>query len=475
MVPPERRLPAATFFLSEAVLTIRSLGMGAVLAALGIWLAGAPLGAAPEGPALPEVRLRVVAEGLTAPLLLTAPDDGSGRRYVVDQPGVIRVLDGEDRLREEPFLDLRERVVPLRKAFDERGLLGLAFHPDFAANRRFYVTYTAPRRADSPYTGQTAYTRRVSAFTAADGLRADPDSERVLLAVDWPNRKHNGGGLAFGPHDGFLYIGLGDGGGAHGLPDVQFDAFEVPPGFHRYDAWAQDPERLYGKILRVDVDGGEPYAVPPGNPFRGRAAGRDEIYAWGFRNPFRITFDPAGGAMVVSGVGETFWETVYLVDGPGNYGWAIREGRHCFDRARPFDPPASCPRTGPLGERIHDPVVEYLNAAVNRPQATVTGEARGTASVGGYIYRGEALPALRGLLVFGDFSADWMEPSGQLFVARPAERAGEPWSMRRLARLPARVHSLGRDAAGELYVLTTAKGLPVGHTGKVYRLEPAAE
>jgi glucose/arabinose dehydrogenase len=162
---------------------------------------------------------------------------------------------------------------------------------------------------------------------------------------------------------------------------------------------------LYGKILRLDVDGGEPYGIPPTNPFQDGEIGKPEIWAWGFRNPFRVAFDRIGnGDLFVSGTAESFWETVYLVDYPGNYGWAVREGTHCYVRAQAFDPPTTCPRHGPLGEEIQDPVIEYANWSVMRAEAEVEAEPMGTATVGGFIYRGSALPQLYARMVFGDFS-----------------------------------------------------------------------
>jgi glucose/arabinose dehydrogenase len=305
--------------------------------------------------------VELVAEGLNAPVFLVAPEDGSGRRFVGEQAGEVFIVTAEGERLEPPFLDLRDRMVTLLEGFDERGLLGMAFHPEFATNGLFYVTYSAKLRPGSTFTGETAYTRRLSEFRVAadDSDRADPASERILLELDWVNRKHNGGGLAFGP-DGFLYIGMGDGGGVHGVPDIYVppvndqggrvdvipeDPFTIPPEFHPYDGYALDLSLLYGKILRLDVNAGRPdYAIPSTNPFRDGEHGRPEIWAWGFRNPFRIAFDRIGnGDLVVSGVAESFWETIYLVDRPGNYGWAVREGRHCYDRARAFDPPAVCP------------------------------------------------------------------------------------------------------------------------------------
>jgi len=446
------------------------------------------------GEALPEVATQLLADGFNAPIFLVAPDDGSGRRFVGEQRGDVYIIDAVGKRLETPFLDLRPSMVTLLKAFDERGLMGMAFHPNFAKNGLFYVNYSAKLRAGSPFTGATAYTRRLSEFkvSALDPNRAEPGSERVLLELDWVNRKHNGGGLAFGP-DGYLYFALGDGGGVHGVPDVYVappptasaagqrvdvipeDAFTIPERFHKYDRYAQDLSLLNGKILRIDVDHGAPgYAIPPTNPFRGSDLGRPEIYAWGFRNPFRISFDRAGnGDLFVSGVGESYWETIYRVDGPGNYGWAIREGTHCYDRAHSFDPPKNCPSHGTLGEPIKDPVVEYPNWSVKRSEAKVQAEPMGTATVGGFIYRGSALPKLYGRLVLGDFSTTIKKPSGQVFVATPPPSWGALWPMERLIEVDQRLHTLGEDASGELYLLTTAQGIPVGQTGKVWKLVPA--
>lgn len=440
---------------------------------------------------LPSVKLELVADGLMAPIFLVAPPDGSGRRVVGDQIGIAYILGSDGKLLEPPFIDLRNRLTPLLQAFDERGLLALAFHPDFARNGLFYVNYSAKRRAESPFTGKTAYTWRLSEFrvSAGDPDRADLASERVLLEMDWVNRKHNGGGLAFGP-DGYLYVGVGDGGGVHGVPDVyeppkldedetfkkakelKEDPYRLPEEFHKYDAYAQDTGRLQGKILRIDVNHGHPgYAIPPTNIFRGKEEGRDEIYAWGFRNPFRLSFDRLGnGNMFVSGVAESLWETIYMVDRPGNYGWAVREGTHCFERAHAFDPPKDCPRIDALGEVMRDPIVEYPNWSVTRPWSKVEAAPMGTASVGGFVYRGKALPALYGKLVFGDFSTAIEKPSGQVFVATPPLSWGALWPFERLMELDQRLHSLGEDSDGELYMLTTALGIPVGNSGKVWKL-----
>jgi len=421
------------------------------------------------------VELELLAEGLTAPLFLASPPDDSGRLFVADQVGLVYVIDATGELHEDPFLDLRDQMVELLADFDERGLLGFAFHPDFATNGLFYISYSAPRRAEAPPNWN--YTRRISEFRTAldDPNVADPSSERMLLEVDWPSRKHNGGGLTFGP-DGYLYIALGDGGGAHGVgKEVLHNAYEVPEHLLFWDGFAQDNTSLYGSILRIDVDNGYPgYAIPQSNPFVGQP-GRDEIYAWGFRNPYRITFDRRGTPdLFVTAVAETLWESVYLANQPGNYGWAIKEATHCFDRQQPYTPPAECPAFDPHGYPIIDPIIEYANMSIESEASQVKGTGLGTAVTGGYLYRGDAIPELYGTYVFGDWSRTFMPPSGQIFMATPPQVWGDLWSLQQILEIDTRVLSLGEDAAGELYVLTNEELGPFGETGNVYKLVPGS-
>ena len=416
----------------------------------------------------------LVVEGLTSPLLLTAPDDGGGLLFIADQVGRIHVLDPDGDLVEEPFLDVSDRMVTLLEGFEERGLLGLAFHPDYARTGRFYVHDSAPLRSGAPMDWD--HTSRISEFRVdpEDPLRALPATERILLEVDQPNQKTNGGAIAFGP-DGYLYISMGEGGGAHGVGEVIYDALEVPEAGNVWDLLAQDLSTLYGKILRIDVDAGWPgYGVPDGNPFVGRD-GRDEIWAWGFRNHYRMAFDPAGDHdLFVAAVGEALWEAIYQVDAPGNYGWPIREGSRCYDRQSPLDPPGTCPDVGPEGWRIHDPIVEYGNMNLLQEGATPDVEPTGTAVVGVHVYRGDAIPELYGKLVFADYSEDPTTPSGQLLVAAPPREIGAEWPWEQVFRFDARILSLGQDADGEIYILTREEFGPVGDTGKVYRLVPGS-
>jgi len=437
----------------------------AVVAAAAI--AAVPSSAAAQTEEPPAVGLKTVADGLTSPVTLTSPGDGSGRSFVVDQVGLIRVLMPDGTLRPEPFLDLRSRMVALMSGFDERGLLGLAFHPQYAANGRLFVYYSAPLRAGGP--AGFNHTSHISEFrVSADPNRGDPASERILLQVDEPQFNHNAGTLLFGPDDGDLYISLGDGGGANdvGLGHVA-DWYADNAGGNGQDV----TENLLGSILRIDVDAGAPYAIPPDNPFAG-TPGLDEVWAYGFRNPYRMSFDSGGShQLFVGDVGQNSWEEVSIVTAGGNYGWNVKEATHCFDAESPNQEPASCPDVvGPghprTGDPLIDPIIEY-------PQARLGGP--GVAVVGGHVYRGSALPQFRGRYVFGDWSRSFGQPSGSLFVAKPRTRG--LWEMQELrvatsptGRLNARLLGFGQDAAGELYALTTNNTGPTGTTGRVLKL-----
>jgi len=417
-----------------------------------------------------DLALELVADGLTAPVEFVEPADGSGRRLIVQQDGVVRVLQRDGRLAPEPFLDLRPAMLKLEQDFEERGLLGFALHPEFRRNGRVFVSYSAPLRAGAPRNWN--HTRRISEFStpAGDLSHIDPASERVLLELDWPSRKHNGGGLAFGP-DGLLYIGLGDSGASHGIgKQVRWQAFDVPAEALTWDNLAQDTESLYGKVLRIDVDRGFPgYAIPAGNPFA-KGGGRPEIWAWGFRNPYRIAFDREDGSFYVTAVAETLWEAAYRVEGPGNFGWPLMEGTHCVDRLKPRQPPQSCPSRDASGRPILMPVLEYPNMQASHPDTKLGIRGVGTAITGARIYRGKDIAELRGKLLFTDWSADFRKPSGQVFVAQPGGTKGKPWPYRRLQVIDSRIIGLAEDRGGELYLLTNETFGPYGSTGKVFRV-----
>jgi len=421
----------------------------------------------------PSVGLRLVADGLTSPVALVAPRDESGRRFIVDQVGVIRVLTADGNLLSEPFLDLRSRIVPLMPEFDERGVLGLAFHPGYAGNGRFFVYYSAPLRAGAP--AGYDHTARVSEFrvSAANANRADPASERIVLQEDKPQFNHNGGTLLFGPSDGYLYISFGDGGGADdvGLGHVE-DWYLTNAGGNGQDI----QNNLLGNILRIDVDHGDPYAIPADNPFAGMpgcADGCDEIWAYGFRNPYRMSFDPGGSRdLFVGDAGQELWEEVSIAVKGGNFGWNVKEGTHCFSTENPNESPAECPDTvgSPhprAGDPLIDPVIEYANH--HQPGGL------GATVIGGHVYRGSALPQFFGRYVFGDWSREFEEPDGSLFVAKARKKG--LWHMQQLriatsptGRLGHYLLGFGQDPAGEMYALTTDQTGPTGTTGEVFKL-----
>jgi glucose/arabinose dehydrogenase len=402
------------------------------------------------------IGLDLIADGFVSPLALRESPDGTGRLFVVDQTGAIRIIDPDGSLQADPFLDVSDRMVTLMPAFDERGLLGLAFHPDYADNGRFFVYYSAPLRPCGP--DGWNHTSHISEFrVSADPDLADAGSEQVLLQVDQPQFNHNAGGLAFGP-DGFLYISLGDGGGAN----------DVGLGHTPDLGNGQDITNLLGAILRIDVDGGSPYAIPSDNPFVGEE-GRDEIYAFGLRNPYRFSFDMGGGQdLLAADVGQNLWEEVNLIERGGNYGWNIKEGTHCFDPDNPNESPPDCPDVGPFGHPLLDPVIEYGNIRV-RPDGL------GIAVIGGYVYRGSDVLQLGGRYVFGDWSTAFGAPDGRLFTSRPSPHGLWPIQELRVqgnpgGRLGHYLVAFGQDAAGEVYVLTTDNAGPTGETGRVYRV-----
>jgi glucose/arabinose dehydrogenase len=442
----------------------------ALSTAVALALVAAPAQA--QGPA---VGVRLVADGLTSPIALVPADDGSGRRFVVDQAGTIRVLTADGELLPEPFLDLRSRIVPLMPDFDERGVLGLAFHPDYEDNGRFFVYYSAPLRPGAP--AGYDHTARLSEFSvsAEDPDVADPASEQVLLEIDKPQFNHNGGTLAFGPLDGYLYMSIGDGGGADdvGLGHVE-DWYAANEGGNGQDIQSN----LLGNILRIDVDDAAPYAIPDDNPFVGTpgcADGCDEIWAYGLRNPYRMSFDMGGDRdLFVGDAGQNLWEEVSIAVSGGNFGWNVKEGAHCFSTDDPDSEPATCPDVvgaghPRVGDPLIDPVIEYQNA--HNP----AGGGLGHVVVGGHVYRGDQLRRFSGDYIFGDYSREEEEPDGSLFVAKP-RRTGL-WKLQQLQiagrperRLGHFLLGFGQDLAGEMYVLTTDESGPTGSTGRVYRL-----
>lgn len=395
------------------------------------------------------VGLELIEKGLTSPVALIDPKDGSHRLFVVDQIGLIWILFNGERL-EKPFLDLRERVVKLNSFYDERGLLGLAFHPDFATNGKFYVSYSAPLRAGlSP--DEWDHTTYISEFTVSteDPDLTDPDSERVLLAMDKPGYNYEAGHIAFGP-DGYLYIATGD--------SVRDPAMES-------GKYAQDTTSLLGKILRIDVNGtadtGQNYFIPADNPFVS-GEGLPEIFAYGFRNPYRFSFDVSDSGEIrlfVADVGQAMMEEVSLVEAGGNYGWPVREGKTCFNAQHWNQPLESCSTNG-----LSDPILSYAH------QGDLS------AIIGGMVYRGTAIPELAEGYVFGD----WGRGNGHLFVAYSPTLGLGSWKITEIqtelssdSSEIGQLLGVGQDENGELYLLTRAPGVgATGNSGSVYKIVP---
>ena len=380
---------------------------------LSLILAGAASGCGSqfdnETPDPPEgtepVALEEVASGLIFPLYLTAPD-GDPRLFIVEKGGTIRIVK-EGALLPNPFLDISGQV----STGGEQGLLGLAFHPQYATNGRFVVHYT-----------DAAGDTRVSGFrVSGDPDVADAASEVSILDADQPFENHNGGQVLFGP-DGYLYIMLGDG-GSGGDPGGR----------------GQSLADLLGSILRIDpLDGGD-YAVPADNPFIGTAGARPEIWSYGLRNPWRVAFDPSTDDLYIADVGQGLWEEVSVsttADGAGrglNFGWNIMEGPDCFQDS-------SCDQNG-----LELPVLSYDHGD-------------GCSITGGFVYRGAAIPALQGHYFYSDFCQGWVRS-----FRFENGSAVDQFQWPTLAP-GGNVPSFGRDAAGELYVMSSG--------GVVFKIVP---
>ncbi len=347
---------------------------------------------------------------------LQAPGD-AGRWFVVEQAGHIRVFANQPATASSSdFLDISGRVT----CCGETGLLGLAFHPDFPTDTRAYVSYTAT-------TGGQLVSRLAEFRTNDGGATLDPSSEVILLQVNQPEANHNGGHVLFGP-DGFLYLGLGDGGGGGDM--------------HGAIGNGQDLNTLLGKMLRIDVDpvnaGVLPYAIPPGNPYAAgnvRCGASDgtgsapcaEIYAWGLRNPWQYSFDRNGGALWIGDVGQDLWEEVDRISAPANLGWRCREGAHGYNS------------TCGSGAMLTDPVAEYPHS----PDEAITG---------GFVYRGSQFPALAGQYVCGDYV------SGHLFHFDAATSAAATLTMTSSGNSGINPSAFAEDANGELYLLDYSGG-----------------
>jgi glucose/arabinose dehydrogenase len=449
-----------------------------------------------EGSAQPAVRRELVAENFTAPVMVTSPNDSSGRSFVVDQIGLVTIIDEDGARFEEPFLDIRNQVVHLNPGYDERGLLSIAFHPDYKRNGRVFAFYSAPVRRDAPRGGNC--TNHLSEFSVSSGDpdTLDPRSERILMYIDKPASNHNGGQIVFGPHDGYLYVPVGDGGAGN----------DRGPGHTPGIGNGQDLTVIYGKILRIDVDAmdtgvpdepgvkrdappwdlhaGIRYGIPSDNPFvdspvpilPSYAYDRipPEIYAYGLRNPAYVTFDSEGEhALFAADAGQDLFEEVDVIVKGGNYGWNIREGTHCFDPDQSRKPPGSCTVVGHHGEPLIGPIVEG-------------GHDLGLVIVGGILYRGRAISELQGRYICGYWSTSWETGNGMLLVAIPPTKEENSldnpmWKVRKVhvadtpdGMLHAFLLGVYQDHRREALITTSGVSGPdaTTSTGKVWRMVP---
>ncbi len=402
-----------------------------------------------------DVKLETVAEGLTAPLMLVSPPDGSKRRFIVEQIGLIKILTPDGKLLDEPFLNIRHKLPPLYADFDEQGLFAIAFHPKFKSNGKFYISYAGPVRGEAAYDKQFWYshTNYVAEYHVSkdNPNKADPLTERILMYNDWPQFNHNGHWIDFGP-DGYLYISTGDGGYAN----------DWGIGHNVVTGNGQDMMTLNGKVLRIDVDAGQPYAVPKDNPFVGKRDALPEIWAWGFRNPWRCSFDMGGQReLFCADVGQNSYEEVDIVTKGANYGWRVMEGNHCFDYVNPNKHLASCNNAG-----MTAPIIEYKNC-------NVTQDCKGLSVIGGYVYRGKH-KGWDGKYFFGDWSRSFAVRDGVLLVA---SKKGNKWDMEdvkvsNMSKFNSYVLGFGQDADGEVYVMATDTRGPVGGLDKIYKVAP---
>jgi glucose/arabinose dehydrogenase/plastocyanin len=397
------------------------------------------------------IELQTIADGLIAPLGLAVPDDGSGRMFVYDQGGLAWVLTRANERLAVPLLDVRTRLVPL-SVYDERGLLGLATHPDFVHHPLVYTFTSEPNTVVADFSlslpaGVKLNCQSVLAewrIDPNDANRVDPASRREVLRIDKAYSNHNGGTLRFGP-DGLLYVSLGDGGRANDTGNGH-----VPGGN------AQDLERIWGKIIRIDVDGRNSangkYGIPKDNPFVGQHAVQ-EVYAYGLRNPFTFSFDPATGLLYVGDAGQNTVEEVDLIVKGGNYGWNVKEGSFWFD---PNSGKVVAGPVRPVPPDLIDPIAEYDHAD-------------GSVVIGGFVYHGSQIPALQGHYVFGDWGS-FTAPSARLFyldsnLAIKELRVGTTdrptgfW-----------LRGFGQDEEGELYVFGSTVLGPSGSTGQMFKI-----
>jgi len=413
------------------------------------------------------LELGALASGLTAPNWGIAAPDQEDRLYVSDQDGILWAIDlktGDKTV----FLDVASRLVPLGiggpDSFDERGLLGFAFHVDYSNNGLLYTYTSEPADLVADFStmpiGETPNHQTVILEWEVPapndpGSVVDPGSARELLRIDEPQFNHNAGAMNFGP-DGMLYISLGDGGGADDMDGQPF--FGAPLIGHGPGGNGQDPGNILGTVLRIDPDGSDSvnaqYGIPADNPFVNDGQKVDEIFAYGFRNPFRFSFDSMTGTLYVADVGQNDIEEIDLVISGGNYGWNLKEGTFFFDPNGVANGFVTDVDPGNLPALI-DPVAQYDHD-------------EGLAVIGGFVYRGQKIPPLFGHYVFGDFARTFSN-DGRLFYLDGNDDVVE-FPLVGQSELGLSLLGFAQDSSGEIYVLANTTGIPFGSTGVVLRI-----
>ncbi len=372
----------------------------------------------------PAFSLKKLATGFTSPVGMACPDDGTGRIFIFEQSGKV-IIYKNGTIVKSPFINISGRLDGLNIAYSEKGLLGMAFHPNYKNNGRFFLYYSAPH-------SQKGFDHKsvIAEFNVStDNPDIAVDKPIVIMEILQPESNHNGGMLEFGP-DGYLYIGTGDGGGANDE--------------HGTIGNSQDKSNLLGKILRIDIDSKKPYAIPSDNPFLNQSGSKAEIYAYGLRNPWRFSFDRENGKLFCGDVGQNKFEEINIIKKGGNYGWRIMEGYHCFN------PATNCNKSG-----LELPIDEY-------------GREKGISICGGYVYRGTEIPTLKGMYVFGDWS-------GKLYLLR--QKSSGAWERVEPGidgtgsnELNGKLNSMGQDINGNIYLLTQKMFGPKSPTGVLYKI-----
>ncbi len=368
-------------------------------------------------------KLEKVADSLYGPLALENAHDGSGRIFVGEQAGRIRVIKN-GKLLKEPFLDMRSLLVPMKNEYMDVGILGFAFHPDYKKNGRFFVHYSAPS-AKKGFNNKSVLAEFKVSLANPD--KADR-KQLIILEVEQPEENHNGGNIVFNKQ-GYLYMGFGDGGGqgdVHGNPGN-----------------GQNLNQLLGKIIRIDINHKKPYAIPPDNPYVGKP-GRDEIWSYGLRMPWRISFDQETGQLFCGDVGQNTYEEVDIIEKGKNYGWRATEGFHIYDTA-----------LYKKGGHFTLPVIEYPHP-------------EGVSITGGYVYRGKQYPAMEGKYIFGDwaFKVFYMEKNETgKWIKKNCHFQGKDNNT-----FSFRINSFGTDEAGEIYMVTQNEIGAIDPSGIVYKI-----